>query len=147
MMFARLSRGLRSRAALAAAALYAFCVLMPHAAVALGSAGHCLTDDHPAAHIHKAKADVTPHMHTDGTVHLQGGKAAAHDDATEPHKHSKADDKGGNGNCCGLFCISAIAGDAGPTLLVPMSFAADLPAAVNALTGRDPGRLHRPPIR
>ena len=146
-MFARLSKGLRSRAALAAAALYAFCVLMPSAAVALGSGGHCLTDDHPAAHIHKAKADVAAHTHADGMVHHHGGKTVAHDDATDPHKHSKADDKGGNGNCCGLFCISAIAGDPGPMLLAPLSFAADLPALADALTGRDPGRLHRPPIR
>ena len=137
MRFARLTKGLRSRAALAAAALYAVCVLMPHAAVALGSAGHCLTDDHRAAHIHKAKV----------AVHHHGGEPTAHDDATDSHKHSKADNEGGSANCCGLFCISAIAGDPGPMLLTPLSFAADLPALAGALTGRDPGRLHRPPIR
>jgi hypothetical protein len=139
----------RVRAAFVVAALYALCVLAPHAAVALGSVAHCLTDDQSAAHVHKAKADVTAHTHADGTAHHHGGKPAVQDDAdaTDRHEHSKAGEKSGNGNCCGLFCISAIAGDRGPMLLVPLSFAADLPALADALTGHDPGRLNRPPIR
>jgi len=134
------------RAALGLAALYAFCVLAPHAAVALGSVAHCLTDDRPAGHAHKTKADVAPHTHADGTAHHHGGTPPADHDAVtaDPQDHSKADDK--SGNCCGLFCISAIAAEPGPTLLAPVSFAA-LPAMADALTGRDPGRLNRPPIR
>jgi hypothetical protein len=147
MRFASLSKRLRSRGALAAAALYAFCVLAPHAAVALGSEGHCLTDDHQAAHVHKAKADVTAHTHADGTVHHHGGNFAAHDDtnATDPHQDSRPNDKGGN--CCGLFCISAMAAEPGPLLLASLSFTAHLPALADALRGRNPGRLNRPPIR
>lgn len=138
---------MRSRAALAVAALYAFCVLAPHTAVALGSGGHCLTDDRAAAHVHKMKADVAPHTHADGTVHHHGGTPSVHDDANtaDPREHSKADDK--SGKCCGLFCISAIAVEPGATLLVPRWFATELPALAEALTGRDPGRLNRPPIR
>jgi len=137
----------RIRAALCVAALYAFCVLAPHAAVALGSVAHCLTDDPSAAHVHKAKADVTAHTHADGTAHHHGGTPSADDDAVtaDPQDHSKADDK--RDNCCGLFCISAITAEPGPTLLAPLPFAADLPALADALTGREPGRLNRPPIR
>jgi len=146
VMLVRLGKGMRSRAALAAAAFYAFCVLAPSTAVALGSGGHCLTEDRPVAHVHKAKAEVAPHTHADGTVHHHSGTPSAVDDATaDPFQRSKADDK--NGSCCGLFCISAIATDSAPALLKPVSFAAALPARVDALTGRDPGRLHRPPIR
>jgi hypothetical protein len=146
-MLGRLGRKMRSRAAFAVAALYAFCVLAPATAVALGSGGHCLTDDRAAAHVHKAKADVVPHTHTDGTVHHHGGTPSVHDDAStaDPHKHSKADDK--SSNCCGLFCISAIAAEPGAMLLAPVSFAAELPPLADALTGREPGRLTRPPIR
>ena len=138
---------MRSRAAVALAALYAICVLVPSAAIAVGSSGHCLTDDRPAAHVHKAKADVTAHTHGDGTVH-HGGQPAAHDqDESAPQKHSTTGGKDESGNCCGLFCISAIGTERGPRLLAPLSFAADLPALADALTGRDPGLLHRPPIR
>jgi len=147
-MFGTLSKGMRSRAALAVAAFYAFCVLAPSAAIALGSSGHCLTDDGPAAHVHKAKADVTAHTHADGTVHHHGGPPTAHDhDESAPHKHSKTGGKDESSNCCGLFCISAIGTPSSPSLLAPLSFAADLPALADALMGRDPGRLHRPPIR
>ena len=146
-MFGTLSKGMRSRAAVAVAALYALCVLAPSAAIALGSSGHCLTDDRPAAHVHKVKADVTPHTHADGTAHHHGAQPATHDDESAPHKHSKTGGKDESGNCCGLFCISTIGTQSGPRLIAPLSFAADLPALADALTGRDPGRLHRPPIR
>ena len=56
-----LRRRFRVRAALGIAALYAFCVLAPHAALALGHAGaHCLTEEQStAAHVHKAKAELS----------------------------------------------------------------------------------------
>jgi hypothetical protein len=147
-MLGRLSKRFRLRAALGLAALYAFCVLAPHAALALGNAAaHCLTDDHIAAHIHTAKAEAVAHSHGDGTVH-DHGTASAHDDsgATVPHQHSGADGKDHKANCCGLFCISAIALESRVALPLPLSVAAIHPGPDDALNGRGPDRLIRPPI-
>ena len=141
-----LTKRFRLRAALGLAALYAFCVLAPHAALALGNnAAHCLTDDHTAAHVHKAPAATTAHTHADGSLHHHPARAA-HDDAGNlPHKNSDADGKSHSGNCCGLFCFSAITLDPGVTLPAPPAFATEAPGPDDALAGRGPDRLKRPP--
>src|SRR3954462_78833 len=92
------NRTSRWRAAVALAALYALCVLAPHAALAFThAAAHCLTEPHGAAHVH---APVKParHVHADDTEHDHHGGA--------PDKPS--DGKSVSGNCCGLFCVSAL---------------------------------------
>jgi hypothetical protein len=149
LMRGMLRRRFRTRAALVVAALYAFCVLAPHAALALGhAAAHCLTEDHSAAaHVHKAKAQTASHIHADGTVHHHGGIPADGDAmTTDPHQHSDADGKSQSGNCCGLFCISAIALETGVAMPAPPLVAADLSSLHDALSGRSPGRINRPPI-
>lgn len=142
-------QGFRKRAALAVAALYAFCVLAPHAALASGHApAHCLTEEHSAAaHVHRANAEPVSHMHADGAEHHHGAMPA-HDDATtiDPHQHSDADGRSQGGNCCGLFCISAMASEAGLAMPAPPLVADDLPGIHDALTGRSPGRINKPPI-
>ena len=72
-MLTSLTRRLRFKAALALAALYAFCVIAPHAALALTeAAAHCLTEPHSASHVHQPQSKV--HVHADGVAHT-------HDDA------------------------------------------------------------------
>jgi len=142
-MLTLLTRRLRFRAAFALAALYAFCVLAPHAALAFGGAlGHCLTD--LSAHLHKRPA-VT-HLHADGSVHTHA-KHAAHKQADDTAKHApqKSDHKS-PANCCGLFCLSAMAEDA-PVKLGPDYVGAALIADIpETLSGCAPGRINRPPI-
>ena len=78
------------------------------------------------------------HSHADEAVNSdeQGGA---------PDHHSNKDGKADTGNCCGLFCVSAVAHDPGLMfgLFVPESAAAS--AVVTDLIGRAPSPLHRPP--
>ena len=145
-MLRSLSRPFRFWAGLIVAVLYASCVLLPHAALALGNAAaHCLTDDHLTAHVHQPQA--TKHTHADGTTHHHPHAAADDDGATPAQQTSSGgDEKNHDGTCCGLFCISAIAFDPGVILPSPSSVAAGPAGPDDALKGRPPGRLNRPPI-
>lgn len=129
------------------AALYAFCVLMPSVAVAVTRlAAHCLTDDR-AAHVHQRVAQsTTAHAHADG-AHSHTAKAAAHDyaDPGAPRDHATGDGKSG-ANCCGLFCVSAIAQKSPGFSATPVVSAETVSALADVLTGRGPDRLIRPPI-
>lgn len=136
---------MRWKAALSLAWLYAFCILMPPAAFALSTA-HCLTDTHAAAHLHQAAAKTpsNTHVHPDGVVHAHGEQGShQHADGGAPHKHD-ADET--HGNCCGLFCVAAIAHAAPAMLAVPVAAGQALPALEESLAGRNPDRINRPPI-
>ena len=137
-----LNRALRRKAAIALAVLYALCVLMPAAAVALTSAAHCLTGPQGAAHVHQAASQA--HVHSDGVAHAHADQPADHADGA-PHEHSDAAGAQ-NGNCCGLFCVSAIAHDAHPALGATIAAQRTVPARAYALPGRGPERINRPPI-
>jgi hypothetical protein len=148
-MLTSLTKALRFRAALALAALYAFCVLAPHAALALGGAlGHCLNEV-SAAHVHQPPA-VT-HVHADGTVHTHAKPAGHGDRDTAKHNDSAKHEPRGSdhrspANCCGVFCLSAMAQDNFVKLApdhVGTVLIADVP---ETLSGRAPGRINRPPI-
>jgi hypothetical protein len=147
-MLSGLTRRLRLKAALGLVALYAFCVLAPHAAVALGNiAAHCLTEDRVAAHIHNAAAQTTQHAHDGGTVHQHAdGTMHRHAGEDTANESSDTDRKTHSGNCCGLFCISAIPFEAGVALPAPPAVSTDRPALCDALAGRGPDRINRPPI-
>jgi hypothetical protein len=151
-VLSRLTRRLRFRAATALVALYAVCILAPHAAMALSALpGHCLTD--ATAHVHATGAPAHTHAgnaghHHDGHHHaIPAHDAQAphdHADAGTPHKH---DGKGQSStNCCGVFCVSAMGCEpqavSAPAPVVSVS----LPALDAALAGRGPGRINRPPI-
>src|SRR5512145_2486677 len=106
-MLIRLTRAMRSRAAVTLAVLYMLCVLIPAAALALGDgsrAAHCITADH-----HGLRA-VHGHEHANhghATQEPAGGKVHLHDDGTS-HEHSKAPvGKSSDAQCCGLVCLSA----------------------------------------
>ena len=128
------------------AAVYAICVLAPAAALALSdnpSVAHCLTEGHVGIHVH---ADSS-HVHADAAAHEHHHDAAAahehrHDAASQPQSH----DRNALPDCCGLFSVVALAGD--PDLaLGPSGHASMLvPAPRQAMSGRGPERLYRPPI-
>ncbi len=147
-MLIGLTKRFRFKAALALIALYALCILVPHAALALGSnaAAHCLKEGPVAAHVHAAEA--TPHSHAGGGEHHHhdAGAALGHADSGVPHKHSGQDGKGHAGNCCGLFCVSALALEAATALHAPPVTPSTPPGLHEFLAGRGPDRLIRPPI-
>jgi hypothetical protein len=76
-MLSRLTRTFRIKAAIALAAVYAFCVLSPAAALAFvdgPTAVHCLADQHGIAAPHHQ--DAAMHVHADGTTHQHANGTA-----------------------------------------------------------------------
>jgi hypothetical protein len=145
-MLTGLSKPKRLKAALLLSLLYAFCILMPNAALAFSNAAaHCLTEPHGAAHVHEVT--VTSHVHADGLTHTHS-EIASHGpgDAGAPHEHSDGDGKNHNGGCCGLFCISAIAHEPASAFPAPLLVARIFSRLDAALSGRGPSRINRPPI-
>ena len=131
----RMTRRFRFRAALTLAVVYAFCILAPHAALAFTgatSAAPCLTEAQGLAHVHHVAANT--HVHADGTAHEHGDK----------NRHS--DGKAQHGNCCGMFCVTALATDPGVVLVVPELGTPSLVALETGLPSRGPERINRPPI-
>jgi hypothetical protein len=140
------SRAIRWRVALALAALYALCILLPPVAFAFGGvSAHCLTDA-GAAHVHMMSRAATMHVHGDGSAHSHAN-AAAHDhaDGLAPHDHADGDGKSA-GTCCGLFCIAGIAHVAPELAASPVQGTRTVAVLFEVLTGRDPDRINRPPI-
>ena len=131
MTLTQLSRSFRLRAAGVLVVLYAVCVLAPAAALAFGDAAkaaHCLTDENHGLGSH---ANSKAHAHQDGTAHQ--------------HSDSGDEQQSTSGQCCGLFCLSALAPSTDFPLAQP-----SLPALVPSLTadgilGHGPNRLYRPP--
>ena len=144
----------RIRAAIAVTLLYAVCILAPSAAFAFappGAAAHCLTEPLGAAHVPQEQAvainDVQArggkHIHSDD-VQASGGHI--HSDAGMPDQHSDADGKKSHGNCCGLFCVTAMTHEAAPALAAPPAAPLIGPGQDFQLAGRGPDRINRPPI-
>lgn len=149
-MLVWLGNRLRCRAALALAALYAFCILFPVAAFALGgtAAAHCLTETAPA-HVHKAAAKAeTTHVHGDGSVHSHATPAQhRHADAGAAHHDEDGAKQDHAGTCCGLFCVSAIAHEPPAVAASAVIGMRTVASPDFALAGRGPFRINRPPIR
>lgn len=128
------------------AVLYAVCILAPHAALAVSkSAAHCLTD-RPAAHMHQEEG-AAAHMHADD-VHAGGGHAdgAVHQHAANGPEQMAPGGESHAGMCCGLFCLTALAPASVPDSAAP-SFAGLIVVGLDdALSGRSPERITRPPI-
>jgi hypothetical protein len=138
-MMSWFTKRFRFKAALALAALYVFCVLAPHAAFALAdaaAAAHCLNENRGHVHQHDG---TTAHVHADGVAHQHSKGGAPHDDAD-------ADDKTAHTNCCGLFCLSALANAFPPALLAPSPSMSVEPSTDRGLASRGPDRINRPPI-
>jgi hypothetical protein len=140
------TKGFRVKAAIALAVLYALCVLAPSAAFALSGnplIAYRLTvdnatagaHDHNSVHDHGGKV----HVHAGGTTHQH------HDDGQSPKSRSGGG-KSDVATCCGLFSVVAIAGE--PDLILGLSGHASVlrPPLRDALSGRGPERINRPPI-
>jgi hypothetical protein len=146
------TKGFRVKAAIVLAALYALCILAPSAAFAFSGnplIAHCLIEDHitAAGHDHGASGHEhgsnKVHLHADGTTHQH------HDDGQVPRQTPKSSSGGGKADvatCCGLFSVVAIAGE--PDLILGSSGHASIlvPPLREALSGRGPERINRPPI-
>lgn len=135
-----LTKNLRRRAAILIAVAYAFCVMTPAAALAFGDSPtvfHCLQDNNSTAKAteHGAMA----HSHGDGAAHQHAPSSA-------PDHHSGQDGNADAGNCCGLFCVSALAHSDSLTFGLFAPASPSMPTVANGLTGRAPAPLHRPPI-
>jgi hypothetical protein len=141
-MLMQLRKGFRIRAACVLAVLYALCLLAPAGAFALGDgtrAAHCLTDNnHGLGHrdldYHKAGASHThdnAHEHQDAAARQPSGDGGQ--TQTKP------------GDCCGLFCLSALA-PAADLPLVQSGVLASIPSVnANGIMGRGPDNPYRPP--
>jgi hypothetical protein len=141
------TKSFRLKAAVAVAALYAFCILLPALAFTLadgGMAPPCLMDDLTALPIHSAAA----HHHRGAPdAHAKG---ATHHLASQPEgaKTSGDSDSGKSrpGECCGLFPMAALAGGLRPTPAPSRLTSTVIPVLADALIGRGPDRIIRPPI-
>jgi hypothetical protein len=136
-MLSILTKAFRTKAAIVLAALYLLCILAPSAVFAFSAnsgVAHCLTEGHVGVHDHGGKV----HVHADGTAHQH------HDDGAAPP--SGDDEKSRAASCCSLFSVVAIPGEPGlsPGLHSPASIV--LPVLADALSGRGPERINRPPI-
>jgi len=143
-MLSGLTRRFRIRAAVALMAVYAACVLAPVAALAFvdgPTAVHCLTELHGMARGHDHGGAT--HVHADGTMHRHDA-THHHDDSGGPSDH--ADGKSHPPTCCGLFCMTALAGETAVALSTPVHFTFTTPPLDDHLTGRGPDRINRPPI-
>jgi hypothetical protein len=126
-MLARFSRPFRIKVAIAIALVYSFCVLAPGSALAFvdpARAIDCLTDDLGATGVHEHPASA--HVHADGVVH-------DHDHGDGTRKHSE--DHSHAGGCCGLLCMSALAGDPGVTFGVFVRKIDGVPDSTDILFG------------
>jgi hypothetical protein len=147
-MLSALTRTFRVKAAIMLAALYALCVLAPAAAFAFSNnpaAAHCLTEGHVGVH-NQAQHNQAQHNHADQVhVHADGTAHQHHDHGTAPQP-SNDDGKSPMATCCGLFSVVAIPGGPVPSLEFYSLASVVLPPPGEALSGRGPERINRPPI-
>ena len=136
-MLSDLTITFRVKAAIVLAALYTLCILAPSAAFAFSASpgvAHCLTEGHVGIHDHGGKV----HVHADGTAHHLD-----HDGAAPPPGD---DEKSRVASCCSLFSVVALLGEPGLSLGLYNPASIVLPALADALSGRGPERINRPPI-
>jgi hypothetical protein len=143
-MFGILAARLRVRAAIAMIAAYAFCALAPHVALALTNgtvAMHCLDE------LTAAQAD---HDHT--AMSAAAAMNHGHDRIMAVHQHDSgatpqhsADGKSHPGDCCGVFCMSALANAGGVTIGLRATRMSEFYSPAIRLAGDDPDLPNRPP--
>lgn len=139
-MLSSFTKARRIKAALALALVYALCALAPSTALAFmdsGRAAHCLTEAHGAAATHVEKANT--HTHADGTAH-------SHHQQDAVQNGTDADGKAAPEQCCGLFCITALAIEPEAMQTRLIVFSTVYPPLADVLGGLDPERIIRPPI-
>jgi hypothetical protein len=150
------TRRFRIKAALALAVIYGFCALAPSLALAVfdnPAVPFCLTGNYLSA---KLYAGTLP-AHDRVDVHHRTDHAAAHEHFSD-HEHSFPPEpsgshehplKGANSNttdCCGLFPMAGLFGEVDVVFGLSNPVSTPLPALADALHGRGPERINRPPI-
>jgi hypothetical protein len=148
------TKSFRVKAGVALATLYAFCILLPALAFLADGrmAPPCLIDELAALSIHDHAV-----ANDSAAVHHHGGAADAH--AGDHHHHAignqveganaPADSDSGKsrpGECCGLFPMVALAGGLRPAPAPSRLTSTVIPLLADALIGRGPDRIIRPPI-
>jgi hypothetical protein len=156
-MLSLLTKSFRVKAAAVVAATYAFCVLLPAVAFALADgrvAPPCLMDDLAAMSMHEhatsAEAPAAHAHHHDGASDAHVAAMAHHHGAGEQADALPQSDpdhgKSRPGECCGLFPMAALAGGLRPALTPSQLTSTVIPLPADALIGRGPDRIIRPPI-
>lgn len=139
-MLTRLQQRFGVKVALACAALYAFCILMSSVTFAFAHGGDlldCLTEHHAVAT--GPHHDVASHEHA-GMMHDHGGSGARHQHPADPQKHQMAP-------CCSIFAMVGLLGAPPvPDLASVTPPLVSFPLLQDALDGRGPDRINRPPI-
>jgi hypothetical protein len=150
---------------MALAAIYGFCVLLPAFAFALADGRMvppCLLEDLAVASVHDHSAHDHGAAPVQTVAHHHEAAAHHHVMATDAsadahmHHHGAASDaappadpdhgKSRPGECCGLFPLMAFA-DRLPGVLAPSQLTSIvIPLMTDALVGRGPDRIIRPPI-
>jgi len=156
------TKSFRVKAVVAVVTTYAFCILLPAIAFALADGRMvppCLMDDlaalsthdHAAMSIDSAKA----HHHHGAPAADTGGMTHHHADvghgpgAKAPGAAAPVDSDAGKsrpGECCGLFPMVALAGKLFPALAPSRLTSTVIPEMADAMSGRGPDRIIRPPI-
>ncbi|WP_247382380.1 MULTISPECIES: hypothetical protein [unclassified Bradyrhizobium] len=145
-MLLQLTRSVRMKVGWLVALAYLFCVVAPAAALALGTAAPCLTDDAVLADLVPAHRQ-TSHIHAGNTAHdhakSHGHDHAAAQDAPAQHHH---DGKGKPGPCCGTMCMTALPADL-PDIAKPVQpISTCAPEIAIRVHSEAPPLLYRPPI-
>jgi hypothetical protein len=152
------TKSFRVKAGVALATLYAFCILLPAVAFARADgrmAPPCLIDELAALSVHDHMHDHA--MPVDSAAAHHHGHAA--DAGAMTHHHAIAgqaqdakapgdSDSGKSrpGECCGLFPMVALAGGLRPAPAPSRLTSIVIPLLADALIGRGPDRIIRPPI-
>ena len=122
------------------AAVYLLCVLAPAGSFAFGDgsrAAHCLTEEYPGLSRVHITAEKT-HLHSDDTSHFHSDG-----DTHSKHDHGKAS---ADGQCCSLFCFSALPPSAFEMALPVLLRGPDQLTKTQGFVDHLPPRLFRPPV-
>lgn len=144
-MLTALSTGASFRLAIAFTLFAALSFVAPPAVLAFGhgeNTAHCLSMANAASHGMTKQADTA---HRDAAHHdaAHHGHHAAPGSTPDEDRSAAGSDQ--SMTCCGLFCLSAVACDAGEAM-GSGAHAVYVPAREPHRLARDPGRIDRPPI-
>ena len=145
-MFRCMTRAIRWRAAAISALAYGLCVVVPPVALAFvtnAEALHYLTKRHQ--HYSAATGLDSLAIHVGHSVHNHDANAGLADHGHSDLGQSSSGEQGTTVNCCGYFCLSAVAAPPLPSCEPQARILPSTAQPVQSLMGRDPGRVDRPP--
>lgn len=137
----RLTNNARWRAACLLVLAYVFAVLAPAAANAFASP--------PSKLVHHAGKRVIAPYHAaqnSAHAHVEGAEHLHHQDEARQNPEQPSNSPGGDRQCCGLACISALPAHDIDVARPDRVVSATISFAYQESAGRSPPRLYRPPI-